>query len=340
MYVKKTWQRVIEYALTFLVIITLNFSLPRLMPGDPFLHLSGEAGEIVEVYTGEQRRYFMEYYGLDRPMWEQYWNYLGDLARGDLGLSYYYKEPVSALIVRRLPWTLLLVSCATLLSVIFGILLGSFSAWRRDGWQDRALYLFMVVFGEIPAFLIGLVLLVFLAAGLELFPLAGSMSHFVQYASFWEKIKDILHHAALPVLTLTLARTGGIYLLVRNTLGTVLTRDYMCTARAKGLKELRIRYRHALRNALLPLVTRIALQMGALIGGAVLAENVFAYPGLGRLMRDAVFVRDYPLLQGIFLTLAVGVMGANLCADLLYRRLDPRVRTADVKENNTRKEHA
>ncbi len=330
MSVKKSWPRAIEYLLTFLVIITLNFSLPRLMPGDPFLHLSGEAGEIVEAYTEEQRRYFLEYYGLDRPLLEQYWNYLGELARGNLGFSYYYKEPVVNLIARRLPWTLLLVTSATLFSLLFGVLLGSFSAWRRGRWQDRFLYLFMVVFGEIPAFLIGLVLLIFLAAGLGLFPLAGAMTHFARYASFWEKLKDILHHAVLPVLTLTLARTGGIYLLVRNSLGTVLTRDFMCTARAKGLAEFRIRYRHALRNALLPLVTRIALQMGTMVGGAVLAENVFAYPGLGRLMRDAVFVRDYPLLQGIFLVLAMGVMGANLCVDLLYRRLDPRTKTVNV----------
>lgn len=320
----------IEYLFTFLLIITLNFALPRLMPGDPFLHLSGDAGELVQGYTDLQRTYFLEYYGLDRPVAEQYRRYLAALVRGDLGFSYYYKEPVLNIIARRLHWTLLLVVSATVVSLIAGIILGSYSAWRRGYWQDKTLYLLMVVFGQIPAFLVGLALLILLAAGTGLFPLAGAVTHFTPYTSAWDRIKDILHHAALPVLTLALARTSGIYLLVRNSLGTILTRDYMRTARAKGLAEVRIRYRHALRNALLPLVTRVAMQMGAMVGGSVLAENVFAYPGLGRLMRDAVFVRDYPLLQGIFLVLAFGVLAANYLADLLYRRLDPRIRTVNA----------
>lgn len=324
--VKKILWRVLEYALTFLVIVTLNFLLPRLMPGDAFLHLSGEADEVISTYTEEQRQYYREYYGLDRPLVEQYGRYLSGLGRGDLGRSYYYKDKVSAIIVRRLSWTFFLVIAATLGSLFLGIILGSYSAWQRGSWQDRALYLFMITFGEVPAFLIGLVLLIFLAAGLGLFPLAGAVTHFAHFSSAWARCKDILHHAALPVLTLSLARTGSIYLLVRNSLVTVLTKDYIRTARAKGLTELRIRYKHALRNALLPLITRVALQVGAMVGGAVLAENVFAYPGLGLLMRQAVFVRDYPLLQGIFLVIALGVMSANLVADLLYRWLDPRAK--------------
>ncbi len=316
--------RLFEYLITFLIIITLNFFLPRMMPGDPFLHLSGEAGEEVWAFTAEQRRYFVQYYGLDRPLAEQYVSYLGGLARGDLGFSYYYREDVSTIIVRRLPWTLLMVFGALTLSLAAGIVTGIFSARHRESWTDRFLYLFLVVFSEIPAFLLGIVLLIVFAAGLGLFPLSGAMSHFAGYGG-WEKVKDILHHAALPVVTLALARTGGIYLLVRNTCITVLGKDYIRTARAKGLAERRIRYRHVLRNALLPLVTRVALQLGAMVGGAVLVENVFAYPGLGLLMREAVFVRDYPLLQGIFLVLAFGVLTANLLADMLYRYLDPRI---------------
>jgi peptide/nickel transport system permease protein len=325
---KRSLIRIAEYFLTLLIIITLNFALPRMMPGDPFLHASEAGGEIVQGYTTEQRNYFRSYYGLDQPLGEQYLSYLQGLARGDLGYSYYYKTPVSKMIVSRLPWTLLLVISALLISLVFGILLGSFSAWRRNKPADRALYLSMVVFGEVPAFLVGLAFLILFAAGAGLFPLAGSISPFVKFNSLWEKLADIAHHAALPVMTLALARMAGIYLIIRNSLSTVLTRDYMLTARAKGLSEMRIRYRHALRNALLPLITRLALQLGALIGGAVLVENVFAYPGLGKLMRDAVFVRDYPLLQGIFLVLAIGVMTANLLADLLYKKLDPRTASA------------
>lgn len=321
--------RIAEYLVTLLVIVTMNFFLPRLMPGDPFLHLSGDAGQEIVTFTKEQQEYFAAYYGLDRPLPEQYFRYLTGLTRGDLGFSYYYKDDVAAIILRRLPWTLLMVTAATLLSLILGIVLGSYSAWRRESWQDKATYLFMIIFSEIPAFLLGIMFLILFAAALGLFPLSGGMTHFAGYTG-WEKVKDILHHAALPVITLSLARSGGIFLLVRNTLTTVLGKDYMRTARAKGLTKRRIRYRHAMKNALLPLVTRVALQLGGMVGGAVLVENVFAYPGLGRLMRDAVFVRDYPLLQGIFLVLAFGVLAANLLADLLYRTLDPRTREGEL----------
>ncbi|MGI6096507.1 MAG: ABC transporter permease [Dethiobacteria bacterium] len=322
--------RIVEYFLTFLVIISLNFALPRMMPGEPFLHYSGEVDELVAFYSKEQIQYYHEYYGLDRPLHEQYFSYLKDLAEGDLGFSYYYKENVRTIILRRLPWTMFLVISAMGLSIIAGIILGSYSAWHRGKWQDSVLYTALVVFSEIPAFLVGLALLIWLGAGLGLFPLAGAATHFANYDSIWDKIADMLHHAALPVLTLTLSRTGGIYLLVRNSLGTVLAKDYMLTARAKGLKELRIRYVYALRNALMPLCTRIAIQLGALIGGAILAENVFSYPGIGVLMRSAVVVRDYPLIQGIFLVLAVGVMVANMLADLAYKYIDPRTRPAVI----------
>jgi len=321
--------RVIEYLLTFLVIITLNFSLPRMMPGDPFLHNSGDSNEVVSFYSQEQILYFREYYGLDRPIYQQYTSYLQELARGDLGYSYYYKEDVSSIIVRRLPWTLFLVIGSLTLSVILGIILGTYSAWRRNKWQDKLLYLTLIIVSEIPAFLVGLALVILLGAKLKLFPLAGAVTHFAHYASWWEKMVDILHHAALPILTLTFARTGSIYLLVRNSLGNILTKDYMRTAKAKGLKEYRIRYIHALRNALMPLFTRIAIQLGALIGGAILAENVFSYPGIGVLLRDAVQVRDYPLIQGLFLVLAVGVMAANMLADLAYKWIDPRTRSVE-----------
>lgn len=323
----ETLKRIAEYTLMFLIIISLNFALPRMMPGDPFMQLSGAAGEVVEGYTAEQREYFRTYYGLDRPLAEQFVNYIAELGRGDLGFSYYYKESVVSMIMRRLPWTLLLVSAATVISLVAGLVMGSFAAWRRGQKSERMVYLVIVVLGEVPAFLVGLALLLFLAAGLGWFPLAGAMTHFARFDSPWERVADIIYHAALPVLTLALARSGSFFLLTRNSLATVLTRDYMLTARAKGLSKWKIRWRHALRNAMLPLITRTAMQVGSMVGGAVLVENVFNYPGLGKLMQDAVFVRDYPLLQGIFLVLVVTVIAANLAADLLYRRLDPRLKS-------------
>jgi peptide/nickel transport system permease protein len=183
----------------------------------------------------------------------------------------------------------------------------------------------LILLSEVPAFLLGLVLLFTFAAGLGLFPLSGAITHFANYSSWWEKLLDILHHAFLPVMALTIARLGGMYLLSRNSMTTVLEKDYLRTAWAKGLPQKRIIFRHALRNAMLPIVTRVFLSLGSLVGGAILVENVFAYPGLGHLMREAVMVHDYPLVQGIFLVVTICVLLANFLADLVYRKLDPRI---------------
>lgn len=318
-------RRATEYAITIIVVLTLNFLLPRLMPGDAFLILSGDDADPGSVYTAVQREYFRSHYGLDRPLPEQFAGYLTGLARGEWGQSYAYREPVLTVIARRLPWTLFLVGSALLLSLAGGILLGSWSAWRRTWAADRGLYLSLVVLGELPAFLTGLFFLMIFAAQWGLFPLSGAMTPFREYPNLGSRVLDILYHGVLPILTLTAARIGGVYLLVRSSLLLVLGRDYMQTARAKGLREYRIRYRHGLRSALLPLVTRLALQVGAMVGGTVLVENVFAYPGIGQLLADAVYMRDYPLLQGIVLVTACFVLVANIGADQLYQRLDPRI---------------
>ncbi|BBO80657.1 ABC transporter permease [Desulfosarcina ovata] len=318
-------KRFLEYLFTVWVIVTLNFALPRTMPGDPFLYLSADEGDEVARFSQAQQDYYQRQYGLDRPLAVQYGTYLCSLARGDMGYSIYYNQDVSRILFQRLPWTLLLVSLAVGLSSLAGCLLGSLSAYHRGRFVDRWLFPAIVAFSEIPAFLLGLVLLFTLAAGLQWFPLSGAMTHFATFEGMMGKILDIARHAALPVLTLTLVRTGGMTLLARNSMTTVLARDYVRTARAKGLHPLRILTRHTLRNAMLPIVTRIFLSLGGLVGGAILVENVFAYPGLGRLMRDAVLVHDYPMIQGIFLLVTVSVLSANFAADLVYRRLDPRI---------------
>ncbi len=324
-------KRFLDYFFTVWVIVTLNFVLPRVMPGDPFLHLSADEGDEVARFSQAQQDYYRSQYGLDRPLMEQYTAYLGALLKGDLGYSIYYNQGVSAILLRRLPWSLLLVTAAVTLSTLAGCLLGSLSAYFRGRRPDRWLYPAMIALSEIPAFLLGLVLLFTLAAGLKLFPLSGAVTHFAAYNGLCNKIMDIAYHAALPVLTLTIVRTGGMYLLTRNSMVTVLTKDYVRTARAKGLHPLRILIRHTLRNAMLPIVTRIFLSLGGLVGGAILVENVFAYPGLGRLMHEAVLVHDYPMIQGIFLMVTLSVMSANFLADLIYRRLDPRIQeTAPV----------
>jgi len=315
----------LEYLLTVWVILTLNFILPRAMPGDPFLHQSAATGEEITIFTEEQRQYYLEYYGLDQPLSRQYLSYLGDLLRGDMGLSIYYNEPVSQIILRRLGWTAFLVVTAMFVSTLLGVILGGISAWFRGKWPDSALYFSLIVLSEIPAFLLGLVLLFTLSAWLGLFPLAGAMTHFAGYTGWWAKAVDIMHHAVLPLTALVVARLGGMYLLSRNSITTVLGKEYLRTARAKGLSESRIIFRHVVRNAMLPIVTRVFIGLGSLVGGAILVENVFSYPGLGLLMRQAVMLHDYTLIQGIFLVLTLCVLLANLCADFIYGLLDPRV---------------
>lgn len=322
---KKEKRHILEYIFTFLVIITINFALPRMMPGDPFLHLAGDTDEVITEFSMVQLEYYREYYGLDLPIYVQYGNYLKELATGNLGYSYYYKEDVSNIILRRLPWTLFLAVSSLMLSLVMGVILGSYSAFNRDKWQDKFLYTSLTAFSRIPAFLVGLALLVVFGRNLDWLPLAGAKSHFVTYNNIFEQAWDVISHAILPVATLAISRVGGVYLLVRNSLSTVLTKDYIQTAKAKGLSDYKIKYIHALKNALLPIITRVAAQIGGLVGGAVLAENVFSYPGLGTLMRSAVTVRDYPLLQGVFLVMAFSVIFANILADFMYKKIDPRV---------------
>ena len=314
-----------EYFMTFFVIITLNFFIPRLMPGDPFIFLSSSEGQITTTYSEEQIAKYKAYYGLDKPMVVQYTSYITNLLKGNIGYSIYYNNSVINIIGKRMLWTVSIVLAAILVSCLIGTVLGSLSAWYRDGVFDKVLYSFIIAISEIPAFIIGIVFLFILAAKLGLFPLSGGMKTFASYSCFADQITDILHHAFLPVLTLSIVRLGEFYLLSRNSMVSVLTKDYMRTARAKGLRKRRIIFRHALKNAMLPIVTRIFLSLGSVFGGAILVENVFNYPGVGHLMREAVMVRDYVLIQGIFLFVAVTVLTMNLLADIIYRRLDPRV---------------
>lgn len=322
---KRMLAKVSEYLMTLLVIITLNFFIPRLMPGDPFTFLSSDEGQVTVTYSEEQIAKYKAYYGLDKPILVQYTRYILNLLRGNIGYSIYYNGHVSTIIGKRIGWTISIVIAAIVISSLTGIVLGSVSAWNRNGVLDKGLYTLMMTLSEIPAFLIGIGFLFILAAKLGWFPLAGGMKSFANYSSFADRIMDILHHAFLPVLTLSVVRLGEFYLLARNSMISVLTKDYMRTARAKGLGKMRIIFRHGLKNAMLPIVTRVFLSLGALFGGAILVENVFHYPGVGRLMREGVMVRDYVLVQGIFLLVAITVLTMNLIADIIYRRLDPRV---------------
>lgn len=311
---------------TLFVILVINFFLPRMMPGDPFSTTSAdEVGEEIIVMTEEQRLYYLNYYGLDKPLPEQFLIYMKNLLTGDLGRSIYYKMPVNDVIMLHLPWTMLIVVSATLISTISGVVLGTFSAKNRKKGSDRILMTGMIAFAEIPSFLLGLILLLIFSVYLRLFPLAGAITPFADYNNFAEQVWDIAYHAFLPVATLSLAQLTGVYLLTRNTLITITTKDYIRTARAKGLGEKTVWIRHALRNALLPVVTRAGFMIGIMMGGVVLVESVFSYPGLGMTLRSAVIGRDYPLIQGVLLVIAVSILICNLLVDKIYGKLDPRV---------------
>lgn len=311
---------------TLLVILVINFFLPRMMPGDPFSTTSADdVGEEIIVMTEEQHLYYVNYYGLDRPLYEQFLSYMKNLMTGNLGRSIYYKMPVSDVIMLHLPWTILIVVSATAISTISGVVLGTLSAKNRKKGSDRIMMTGMIAFAEIPSFLLGLILLLIFSVYFRLFPLAGAVTPFAHYNGSTDQVLDILYHAFLPVLTLSLSQLTGVYLLTRNTLITVTTKDYIRTARAKGLGEKNVWIRHALRNALLPVVTRTGFMIGIMMGGVVLVENVFSYPGIGMTLRSAVVGRDYPLIQGILLVIAVSILICNLLVDKIYGKLDPRV---------------
>lgn len=314
------------YLFTFWVVLTLNFLIPRLMPGDPLLALL-DPNSANFVYDEAARQQLAAYYGLDKPLGEQYLSYLGNLLRGNLGDSIFLKKPVAALIRVHLPWTLLLMIPSLLLASLISLLLGAHAGWVRGSWLDRGLLVTFLGLWNMPVFFLGLLLLLLFGVYWQIFPIAGAVARFREYPSYSEWMGDVAYHLVLPFTALTLNMIGGRFLLMRNTMISVLGQEYMVVARAKGLPERALKYRHGMRNAILPFFTLFSTQMGLAVTGSVFIETLFAYPGMGRMMFEAVGNRDYPLLEGAFLVISLSVLLANLAADLLYVRLDPRVQS-------------
>ncbi len=320
------WLRPVgSYGLTLFVLVNLNFILPRSLPGDPIRVLAAQASPGL---GGESARVALaDYYGLDRPLLEQYGQYLGGLVRGDLGRSISENRPVSSLIVERFPWTLLLVLTAIGLATLIGVVAGIHSGWRRGKAADRGLLAVFLGLLNIPEFFLGSMVLFVFAVQLDWFPLAGARTPFLVDASPVEQVIDVGHHLLLPAAVLAVGLTAGQYLYMRAGMVSELGADYLVLARAKGLSERRLKYHYAARNALLPVVTVTSLQLGLAVSGSILIERIFAYPGMGQLASSAVSARDYPLLQGTFLVFALVVVTVNFLTDLLYSRLDPRTAT-------------
>jgi peptide/nickel transport system permease protein len=314
------------YLLVVFFLLTLNFFLPRALPGDPIAGLSNPHST---KYVSEDatRAKVERYYGLDRSLTSQYVHYLGGLARGDLGTSIHYNAPVARVMKSRLGWTLLLLGTALALATAVGMLAGVHSGWKRGRPVDRGFLGLFLATDNFPTFFVASTAAYVLAVKLGWFPLSGARTPFSGSWSLPHRVADVAYHLALPALILALTFVTYQFLIMRASMVGELGSDYLLLGRAKGLDERVLKYRYAARNALLPSITVLGLQMGFAITAAIFVENVFAYPGLGGLMFNAVPDRDYPLMQGCFLALTLIVVTANFLADLAYRRLDPRVST-------------
>ena len=315
--------RLLQYLVVLVIAVTLNFLLPRMMPGNPLALL---AGVDVGLMTAEEREQVLEDAGLNQPMWKQYLNYWGDLLRGDFGYSYRQKLPITQIIIERLPWTLLITGASLVVSAVIGIVLGAVSAWNRAKVIDVASLWTMIMLDSLPSFWLGMLLVSIISVKYGLLPSFGAVTPASSFEGM-EKAIDIAKHAILPIVTLSFISVPGVYITMRYTMLGVMGEDFIRTARAKGVREPGVLFRHVVRNSLAPVVTILALRLGFAFGGTVVIETVFSYPGLGRLIFEAVSGRDYPVLQAAFLVITIAVLLSNLLADLIYPLLDPRAKT-------------
>ena len=316
------FKRVLEAFGLVMAVVILNFLLIQMAPGDPVEVIVGEMGGASEELIAQLR----QQYGLDQPVLHQLGIYLGKVLTGDLGYSYYFNTPVLDLLLQRVPATVLLCLSALFVAVLVGTFAGAFSARNPDGAGSHIVTVFSLVGYSAPVFWIGMMLLILFASVWPIFPVAGMQS--LRKPSGIAYYLDILHHLVLPTITLAMIYIAYYSRLARTSMIEVLGQDYIRTARAKGLPENKVIWKHALRNGLIPIVTMVGLQFGQLFAGAVLVETVFNWPGLGRLAYESILRRDYPTLLGILLFSAVLVMIANLLTDIAYRRIDPRMRKA------------
>ena len=309
----------IKYAVLFFALITAHFFLPRLMRADPFVFISSDGTEVAS-YSEEEINKYKAYYGLDKPLWKQYLHYLAGIASGNLGYSIYFKDTVVNLILKRLVWTAGIVCASLLISLMLGLCFGIVSAWCAGKRLDGFLYHAMTGLSEIPSFLTANVILMFFIIRWRVLPTSGGITPFLPLAFTLPVIADIIKHAVLPALTLSLLKTPDFYFVTRSAMLRQLQKKYVETAQAKSLGAFTIAVKHCLPNASNPIITRFLLSLQTLFNGALIVENVFKYPGIGRLIRDAVFYRDYLLLQGIFFIITVFILYISAFGEAAYQR--------------------
>jgi len=315
-------QRLALMLASLFVIMTMLFFLFRQIPGGP------TAAIAPGTLPSDVRQRLIEQYGLNEPLWRQYVSYMVNFVQGDFGRSFYYGRSVRSVVVDRLINTLALMLPAILGSYVIGVYLGAHLGWIRGSMAERVEMLIVLVFRSMPVFWTGLILLYVFAFELSLFPIAGMRSVSASPDGLVDKFVslDFVYHAVLPVLSLSFFYTGLPVLLMRNNMLEVLTEDYVTTARMKGISDRRVMLHHAARNALLPVITAFAVAIGFSVGGQVLIETVYSWPGLGQEMVNSALRNDYPVAQATFFLLATVVIVMNFIADMLYSYLDPRVR--------------
>lgn len=312
-----------KYIVLFFILLTIHFILPRIMKADPFVFLSSDGTEVAS-YTEEEILKYKQYYGLDMPLWRQYLNYLLGIFTGNLGYSIYFKEKVTTLIFNRLVWTAGIVIFSLCISSVFGLFLGSFSAWNYQKKIDTIFYQGMVIISEIPSFLTANMILMFFIIKWRILPTAGGITPFIKIEFSWSFILDIIKHAVLPSLTLTFLRLPDFYFVSRSAMLQQIQKKYVETAQAKSLGDIYILMRHCLPNAINPIMTRFLLSIQTMFNATLIVENVFKYPGIGKLIRDAVFYRDYLLLQGIFLVITIFILTISFLGENFYQTIEKR----------------
>lgn len=310
--------RIVQLVPVVLAVIILNFVLIHLAPGDVALIMAGENPDPVYMTAIRER------YGLDKPLYVQLFTYISRVVRGDLGDSFRYRQPILSIIAERVPATLLLILPSLALAAVMGTLVGTAVARRVGSRLDTWISGIAVGTYSIPVFWLGLMLILFFAIRLGWFPPSG-MRNVTGGGGSLAQLGDLLHHLVLPMVTLSTVWFGQYMRIARSSVHQVLSEDFVTTARAIGYPERRILFGHVLPNALLPVVTVAGLQLGLVLAGAVLTETVFAWPGLGQLVYDAVLARDTPLIIGTYVVMGVCVVVASLVVDLIYAVLDPRV---------------
>ncbi|MGF1696397.1 ABC transporter permease [Vibrio lamellibrachiae] len=318
-------RRLVFYVIAFFFAATFNFFLPRLMPGDPIMVMFASQGNPLPVESLESLKQTFGF--VDGPLYLQYVTYMKSVFTWDLGLSVqFYPLQVNEVIARSMIWTLFLVGTSTLISFFIGSISGIIAAWYRGSWVDTILSPLSLVLQSIPAVVLALTFMFIFGVALNWLPFSYAYDIELDPMFTWEYISSVIEHATMPIISLVIVQIGGYLLTIRNNLINILGEDYIVMGRAKGLSENRVMFNYGARNALLPSITAFAMTVGVVVGGSLITEVVFNYPGLGNTLFEAIVARDYPVIQGQLLIMTIAMLSANFVADMAYVYLDPRLR--------------